>query len=208
MENILFCKAGIHHCLGGEVVTRGPRDRRASNFEAASNDVAGSQLWSNPTRKTLVAVASKTGMNYHTLVCFLADLWGQNVVSMVEETNWVVCTSKMWKDQVVYRVQSSFNSTHVLANDLVVLKHLWGYGFVCKFFSYSVLGETRLFAIVDHLCGIQHNNEGMFLVWESTTIGDKKVVDVKSIKGMAGLIHDVNDETIRHVVEVSQSHYQ
>ncbi|OAD78051.1 hypothetical protein PHYBLDRAFT_68443 [Phycomyces blakesleeanus NRRL 1555(-)] len=210
MKNILFSKAGIRHCLSGEVVTREPRNRRTSNFEAASNNVAGPQLWSNPTRKTLVAVASETDINYYTLVCFLADLWGQNVVSMVEETNWVVCTSKMWKDQVVYRVQASFDSRHVQATDLVVLKHPWGklYGFVCKFFSYSVLGETRLYTIVDHLCGIQPNNEGMFPVWESTTISDKKVVDVKSIKGMAGLVHDVNDKTVRYVVEVSQSHYQ
>ncbi|OAD68563.1 hypothetical protein PHYBLDRAFT_73920 [Phycomyces blakesleeanus NRRL 1555(-)] len=92
MENILFCKAEISHSLGSEIVTREPIDRRASNFEAASNNVAGPQLWSNPTRKTLVAVASKTDMSYHNLVCSLADLWGQNAVSMVEETNWVVCT--------------------------------------------------------------------------------------------------------------------
>ncbi|OAD81093.1 hypothetical protein PHYBLDRAFT_161728 [Phycomyces blakesleeanus NRRL 1555(-)] len=208
IENILFHKARVKHCLGGWASCRRPTDRRTSNFEVASNNIAGPQLWSNLTRKSLAVVADECGMNYHNLVSSLACIWSQDSVFMVEETTNVVCITMMWKGNVVYRVQSSFEGRHVRANDLVVLKHLNEYGFVYKFFSQSVLEETRLFAIVDCLCGIWPNNERKFPVWESLTLSEIKVVEVKSITGMAGLIHDINNETIRHVIFPHPHYYK
>ncbi|OAD75577.1 hypothetical protein PHYBLDRAFT_143822 [Phycomyces blakesleeanus NRRL 1555(-)] len=124
MENILFHKAGVKHCLGGWASRRRTTNRKTSNFEVASNDIAGPQLWTNQTRNSLAVVADECGMNYHNLVSSLACIWGQDSVFMVAETTDMVCITKMWKDDVVYRVQSSFEGRHVQANDLVVLKHL------------------------------------------------------------------------------------
>ncbi|OAD74593.1 hypothetical protein PHYBLDRAFT_145026 [Phycomyces blakesleeanus NRRL 1555(-)] len=208
MENILLCKAGIQHCLGGRAAQRRLTDRRTSNFEVVSNNVASPQLWSNLIRKSLASIAIKCYMNYHNLVSLLTCLWDQNSTGMEQEIIEVVCITKMWKDNVMYRVRTSFDSRHVQANDLVVLKHPEEYGYVIKFFSHSVLGETRLFVVVDCLQDVWIYNELLFSVWESQTIGEMKVVEVKSIRGMAGLVHDINDTTIRHVVWTSPRHYQ
>ncbi|OAD67114.1 hypothetical protein PHYBLDRAFT_67249 [Phycomyces blakesleeanus NRRL 1555(-)] len=63
------------------------------------------------------------------------------------------------------------DSRHVRANNLVVLKHLNEYRFVHKFFSQSVLEETKLFVIVNCLRGIWPNNEAKFFVCKSLTLG-------------------------------------
>ncbi|OAD71759.1 hypothetical protein PHYBLDRAFT_72814 [Phycomyces blakesleeanus NRRL 1555(-)] len=153
MKNILLCKAGVQYCLGGWAAQIRLIDRRTSNFKIVSNNVAGPQLWSNPIRKTLAVIAIECNMNCHNLVSSLACLWDQNSTVIEHKTIELVCTTKIWKDNVVYRVRTSFDSRHIRANDLVVLEHLKEYGYVIKFFSHSVLGETRLFTIVDCLQG-------------------------------------------------------
>ncbi|OAD68470.1 hypothetical protein PHYBLDRAFT_150641 [Phycomyces blakesleeanus NRRL 1555(-)] len=147
MDNILFCKAGIQHCLRGRSAVLRPTNRKTSNFEVAIDDVAGPQLWSSPTRMSLGAVARETGINHNNLVGQIASLWGQD------------------------------NQTLFAENE-------------------------------EHLCGAWASNEEMFPVWESQTIGEMKMVEVKSIRGMAGLVHNINNETIRHVVFPHPRHYE
>ncbi|OAD74303.1 hypothetical protein PHYBLDRAFT_144749 [Phycomyces blakesleeanus NRRL 1555(-)] len=167
MENVLFWMAAISHCCGNRPVRTRPADRRTSNFEVASDDVAGPQLWS------------------------------REGVSSFEEQDEVICTTKMWKDLVVYRVQSSFDSRHVRANNLIVLEHI--YGFVCKFFSHTVKGVTRLFAATESLFDIRPLPGMLFPVSSNRSQGEMCIVDVKSIKGMADLVHDTKDGAIRHI---------
>ncbi|OAD74367.1 hypothetical protein PHYBLDRAFT_144816 [Phycomyces blakesleeanus NRRL 1555(-)] len=148
MENILLCKARVKHCLGSQASRRRLMDRRTSNFEVASNNIAGPQLWSNPTRKSLGVVADECEMNYHNLISSLACLWLKKPPT------------------------------------------------------------PEYLTIVDCLRGIWPNNEEKFPVWESLTLSEIKVVEMKSITGMAGLIHDINNETIRHVVFPHPHYYK
>ncbi|OAD80038.1 hypothetical protein PHYBLDRAFT_163090 [Phycomyces blakesleeanus NRRL 1555(-)] len=168
MDNILFCKAGIRHCLSGRSAVVRPTDRRTGSFEVASDDVVGPELLSSPTRMFLGAVEKEMCMNYGNLVRDTDELVG-------------------------------------VSNKSYIFK---SYGFIRKFFFHSVLGETSLFFIDEHLCGAWASNEGMFPVWERLTLSEMKVVEVKSIKGMTGLIDDINNENISHVVFPHPRHYE
>ncbi|OAD68003.1 hypothetical protein PHYBLDRAFT_68372 [Phycomyces blakesleeanus NRRL 1555(-)] len=85
----------VQHCLGSRVARRRLADRRTSNFEIASNDVAGSQLWSNLVRKTLAAIAIDCDMNYHNL-CTESGLL---LTADMFETMTLLC-SNTWKINV------------------------------------------------------------------------------------------------------------
>ncbi|OAD70571.1 hypothetical protein PHYBLDRAFT_171315 [Phycomyces blakesleeanus NRRL 1555(-)] len=104
MNQHMLVHLGYMHCFGGWAARRRPSDKRTSNFEVASNDVAGLQFWSNPIRKTLAVIAIECDMNYHNLVRFLACLWDQDSAVMEHKTIEVVCTTKMWKDNVVLKI--------------------------------------------------------------------------------------------------------
>ncbi|OAD70093.1 hypothetical protein PHYBLDRAFT_148655 [Phycomyces blakesleeanus NRRL 1555(-)] len=206
MENVLFRMVAISHCHGNRPARTGPADKRTSNFEVASDDVAGPQLWSSPTRYSMAELANTIGMEWEDLVQQLLPFWAGEGVSSFEEQDSVVCTTKMWKDLVVYRVRSSFDSRHVRANNLVVLKHI--YGFVRKFFSHTVKGVTRLFAATESLSNVRPLLGMLFLVSSNHSQGEIRIVDVKSFKGMAGLVHNTKDGAIRHIVWPSLTHNQ
>ncbi|OAD69437.1 hypothetical protein PHYBLDRAFT_172076 [Phycomyces blakesleeanus NRRL 1555(-)] len=208
MENVLFWMAAISHCCGNRPARTGPADRRTSNIEVASDDVAGPQLWSSPTRYSMAELASTIGMEWENLIQQLLPFWAGEGVSSFEEQDSVVCTTKMWKDLVVYRVWSSFDSRHVRANNLVMLKHMWDYGFVCKFFSHTVKGVTRLFATTESLSDVRPFPDMLFPVSSNCSQSEMRIVDVKSFKGMAGFVHDTKDGAIRHIVWPSPTHNQ
>ncbi|OAD70942.1 hypothetical protein PHYBLDRAFT_171014 [Phycomyces blakesleeanus NRRL 1555(-)] len=208
MENVLFQMAAISHCRGNCPARTGPADRRTSNFKVASDDIAGPQLWSSLTRYSMAELANTIGMEWKDLVQQLLPFWAGEGVSSFEEQDSVVCTTKMWKDSVVYRVQSSFDSRHVQANNLVVLKHMWDYGFVRKFFSHIVKGVTRLFAATESLSDVRPLPGMLFPVSSNCSQGEMRIVDVKSFKGMAGLVHDTKDGAIRHIVWPLPTHNQ
>ncbi|OAD73079.1 hypothetical protein PHYBLDRAFT_169335 [Phycomyces blakesleeanus NRRL 1555(-)] len=112
MENLLLRKAEINHCLGCQPVICVTNDRRTSNFEVASNDVAGPQLWSRPTGSSLAELAAAIGIECQDLIRSLVPFWAREGIVSFEENDEVVCANKMWKDLVVYRVRSSVDNRH------------------------------------------------------------------------------------------------
>ncbi|OAD75842.1 hypothetical protein PHYBLDRAFT_142830 [Phycomyces blakesleeanus NRRL 1555(-)] len=200
MENLLLRKAAINHCLGCRPVICATNDKRTSNFEVASNDVAGPQLWSRPTRSSLVELAAAIGIECQDLVRSLVPFWAREGIVSFEENDEVVCANKI--------VRSSVDSRHGRASNLAVLDDAREYGFILKFFSQTVNRVTRLFAAIDCLSDVQRVNQDLFPVWDSLAPGVVKVVDVKSIKGIAGLVHDPNDEAIRHIIWPSPKYNQ
>ncbi|OAD80204.1 hypothetical protein PHYBLDRAFT_140208 [Phycomyces blakesleeanus NRRL 1555(-)] len=195
MENVFFQMVAISYCHGNRPARTGPADRRTSNFEVASDDVAGPQLWSSPTRYSMAKLANTIGMEWEDLVQQLLPFWAGEGVSSFEK-----------QDLVVYRVQSSFDSRHVRANNLVVLKHMWDYGFVCKFFSHTVKGVTRLFAATESVSDVRPLPGMLFPVSSNRSQGEMRIVDMKSFKEMAGLVHNTKDGAIRHIVWPSPTH--
>ncbi|OAD73090.1 hypothetical protein PHYBLDRAFT_169345 [Phycomyces blakesleeanus NRRL 1555(-)] len=181
MENLLLRKAEINHCLGCQPVICVTNDRRTSNFEVASNDVAGPQLWSRPTGSSLAELAAAIGIECQDLIRSLVPFWAREGIVSFEENDEVVCANKMWKDLV---------------------------GFILKFFSQTVNRVTRLFATIDCFSDVQRVNQDLFPAWDSLAPGVVKVVDVKSIKGIAGLVHNPNDETIWHIIWPSPKYNQ
>ncbi|OAD65919.1 hypothetical protein PHYBLDRAFT_73204 [Phycomyces blakesleeanus NRRL 1555(-)] len=102
----------------------------------------------------------------------------------------------MRKDSVIYRVWPSVDSRHGRANNLTVLNNIRKYGFIIKFFSQTVNRVTRLFAIIDCLSNVQHVNQNLFPAWDSLAPRVVKVVDMKSIEGIASLVHNSNNNAI------------
>ncbi|OAD74581.1 hypothetical protein PHYBLDRAFT_145014 [Phycomyces blakesleeanus NRRL 1555(-)] len=181
MENLLLRKAAINHCLGCRPVICVTNDKRTSNFEVA-----------------------KCQDLVHSLVPF----WAREDIVSFEENNEVVCTNKMWKDSVVYRVWSSVDSRHGRANNLAVLNDAREYGFILKFFSQTVNRVIRLFAAINCLSDVQRVNQDLFPAWDSLAPGVMKVVDVKSIEGIAGFIHNPNNKAIWHIIWSSPKYNQ
>ncbi|OAD70453.1 hypothetical protein PHYBLDRAFT_70627 [Phycomyces blakesleeanus NRRL 1555(-)] len=87
MENLLLRKAAINHCLGCRPVICATNDRRTSNFEVASNDVAGPQLWSRPTRSSLAELAAAIGIECQDLVRSLVPFWAREGIVSFEEND-------------------------------------------------------------------------------------------------------------------------
>ncbi|OAD71971.1 hypothetical protein PHYBLDRAFT_146954 [Phycomyces blakesleeanus NRRL 1555(-)] len=174
--------------------------KRTSNFEVASNNVAGPQLWSRPTQSSLAELVAAIGIECQNLVRSLVPFWAREGIVSFEENDEVVCANKMWKDLVIYRVRSSVDSRNGQANNLAVLDNAREYGFILKFFSQTVNRVTRLFVAIDCLSDVQRVNQDLFPVWDSLAPGVVKVVDVKSIKGIAGLIHDPNNKAIWRII--------
>ncbi|OAD75557.1 hypothetical protein PHYBLDRAFT_64469 [Phycomyces blakesleeanus NRRL 1555(-)] len=200
IENLLLRKAAINHSLGCQPVICATNDRRTSNFEVASNDVAGPQLWSRPTRSSLAELAATIGIECQDLVHSLVPFWAREDIVSFEENDEVVCANKMWKDLVVYRVRFSVDSRHGRVNNLAVLNDAKEYGFILKFFSQTVNRVTRLFVAIDCLSNFQCVNQDLFPAWDSLASGVVKVVNVKSIEGIAGLVHNPNNKVIRHII--------
>ncbi|OAD74867.1 hypothetical protein PHYBLDRAFT_167208 [Phycomyces blakesleeanus NRRL 1555(-)] len=180
MENLLLRKAAINHCLGCWPVICGKNDRRTSNFEA--------------TRSSLAELATAIGIECQNLVRSLVPFWAREGIVSFEENDEVVCANKMWKDLVVYRAWSSVDSRHGRANNLAVLN--------------NAREVTRLFAAIDYLSDVQRVNQNLFPAWDSLASDLVKVVDVKSIKGIAGLVHDPNNKAIRHIIWSSPKYNQ
>ncbi|OAD79002.1 hypothetical protein PHYBLDRAFT_62229 [Phycomyces blakesleeanus NRRL 1555(-)] len=208
MENLLLRKAAINHYLGCQFFICTTNDRRASNFEVASNDVAGPQLWFRPTQSSLVELAATIGIECQNLVRSLIPFWAREGAVSIEENDEVVCINKMWKVSVVYRVLFSVDSRHGRANNLAVLEDAREYGFIFKFFSQTVNRVTRLFVAIDCISDVQCVNQGLFSAWDSLDSGVVKVLDMKFIMGIAGLGHDTNNETMQHIIWLSPKYYQ
>ncbi|OAD75564.1 hypothetical protein PHYBLDRAFT_166798 [Phycomyces blakesleeanus NRRL 1555(-)] len=176
MENVLFRMAAISHCRGNRPARTGPADRRTSNFEVASDDVAGPQLWSSPTR------CGKTW--------WFTESGPPLTVDMFELT--ILLCSNICGIDINHNLIMFFES----------------YGFVHKFFSHTVKGVTRLFAATKSLSNVRPLLGMLFPVSSNHSQGEMRIVDVKSFKGMAGLIHDTKNGAIRDIVWPLLTHNQ
>ncbi|OAD65394.1 hypothetical protein PHYBLDRAFT_176161 [Phycomyces blakesleeanus NRRL 1555(-)] len=84
IENVLFRKTEICHYLCGQSAVLKPTNRRTSNFEVVSDDVASSQLWSSLTRISLGTVARETGIDHESSPYLTADIFEPMILLCLE----------------------------------------------------------------------------------------------------------------------------